>query len=128
MPCLRRVMYMGESDSTVSQPPKPVCDWILGCAESDVKEKTSDLWITLNALINRVLLPRPAIGPQWKNCEERAQSGQPFQSNSAKDLGLLREPTSLLRPQPQHRHSLGFPANNSELPQQNSRPAKGDSH
>jgi hypothetical protein len=28
---------MGESDSTVSQPPKPVCDWSLGLADGEVK-------------------------------------------------------------------------------------------
>jgi hypothetical protein len=28
---------MGESDSTVSQPPKPVCDWSLGLAGGEVK-------------------------------------------------------------------------------------------
>jgi hypothetical protein len=33
-------MYMGESDPTASQPSKPVCDWILGRAEVDVKEKS----------------------------------------------------------------------------------------
>jgi hypothetical protein len=28
---------MGESDSTVSQPTKPVCDWSLGLARGEVK-------------------------------------------------------------------------------------------
>ena len=28
---------MGESDSTVSQPPKPVCDWSLGPVGGEVK-------------------------------------------------------------------------------------------
>jgi len=34
---LHRGMYMGESDSTASQPPKPVCDWILGFRTNEVK-------------------------------------------------------------------------------------------
>src|SRR5438128_11842640 len=33
-------MYMGESDSTASQPPKPVCDWILGFRTGEVKRKS----------------------------------------------------------------------------------------
>jgi hypothetical protein len=28
---------MGESDSTASQPPKPVCDWSVGRASGEVK-------------------------------------------------------------------------------------------
>ena len=38
-PGISRVMYMGESDSTASQPPKPVCDWSLGRAANEVKKK-----------------------------------------------------------------------------------------
>ena len=30
---------MGESDPTVSQPPKPVCDWSVGPQEGEVKRK-----------------------------------------------------------------------------------------
>jgi hypothetical protein len=29
-PCSTRVMFMGESDSTETQPSKPVCDWMIG--------------------------------------------------------------------------------------------------
>jgi hypothetical protein len=36
-PADQGLRLMGESDSTVSQPPKPVCDWSLGLAEGEVK-------------------------------------------------------------------------------------------
>ena len=39
-PVTHRGMYMGESDPTVSQPPKPVCDWILGFRTGEVKQKS----------------------------------------------------------------------------------------
>lgn len=36
---LGRVMFMGEPDSTETQPPKSVSDWILGRGANDVKRK-----------------------------------------------------------------------------------------
>jgi hypothetical protein len=88
-PRLRGVMYMGESDSTVSRPPKPVCDWILGRGENDVKEKTPTLWITPKALINWNTQVYLRIAPEWKTCAEPVQAGGRFQSNRPKDLGLI---------------------------------------
>lgn len=38
-PCSTRVMFMGESDSTETQPSKPVCDWMIGPPAVPVKSK-----------------------------------------------------------------------------------------
>jgi hypothetical protein len=59
---------MGESDSTASQPSKPVCDWILGRAEVDVKEKSSDSKSPPNSLTTGGLRGMPGFGPLWKTC------------------------------------------------------------
>jgi len=38
---------MGESDSTVSQPPKPVCDWSLGRLGGEVKAHFPEFFSTV---------------------------------------------------------------------------------
>ena len=60
-PVFGRVMYMGESDSTASQPPKP-CDWILGRQADDVKEKTPGPARSFNLLRSKGLLDMRRVG------------------------------------------------------------------
>src|SRR5438445_6340597 len=60
-------MYMGESDSTASQPPKPG-DWILGRAANDVKEKTSRSRSPRKPLLRNGLAGEPPAAPLWKTC------------------------------------------------------------
>src|SRR2546423_8127618 len=68
VPVIHRAMYMGESDSTVSQPPKPVCDWILGCAGKYVKEKSFVCEFSPKLLPSQCLREFTKPTQLWKSC------------------------------------------------------------
>jgi len=78
VPALRRAMYMGESDSTVSQPPKPVCDWILGCVGNDVKEKSLTCGFSAKLLFTRSLRHFTKRSQLWKSCLKRVVASAVF--------------------------------------------------
>src|SRR5690242_14951261 len=64
-------MYMGESDSTASQPSKPVVIEILGRAGVEVKQKTDASGVPFKPASPKGLAGVSHSPPLWKNCERQ---------------------------------------------------------
>jgi hypothetical protein len=75
---------MGESDSTVSQPPKPVCDWSLGRLGGEVKGDFPEFFSTVQTVpgkpFTRIpVFPQGSGKPDWTRPKACAETGQLFE-------------------------------------------------
>src|SRR5579884_4305289 len=82
-------MYMGESDSTASQPPKPVVIAMIGRAARYVKEKTAPCALPSKRQQFRYLPGILASGPSLAQRPKALNRDPCFRSNRPKDRGLF---------------------------------------
>src|SRR5690348_13493863 len=77
---------MGESDSTVSQPPKPVCDWSLGPAGGEVKAHFPEFFSTVQTLPVKPFTRIPVLPQAVENLLEPVPKHAPKRGNSLRKL------------------------------------------
>jgi hypothetical protein len=71
---MQELRLMGESDSTVSQPPKPVCDWSLGPVGGEVKAHFPEFFSTAQTLRGKPFTSIPVFLSQWKTWSDPSES------------------------------------------------------
>jgi hypothetical protein len=77
---------MGESDSTVSQPPKPVCDWSLGRLGGEVKGDFPEFFSTVQTVPGKPFTRIPVFPQAVENRIESARKHAPKPGNCLKKL------------------------------------------